>query len=1051
MILTKSLEKSIDLDFEIDRIIKSNQVEELLLIVPTNRKSRYLKKEIIALSFAEAVSAINIETLGTFSSKIFFEDHKSAQKVLSESASAVLLRQCFQEIKTKYFSNYSGEIPSGTLERIQNVISEYKRHGITPEILKAESRNLKSSEKNKAEDISEIYSNYQEKIKQLNVNEIGDIYSAVIQNSFIEFSEKFRNLYPKVNLIIINGFDEFTNPEIEIIDLISTLSNSRLFLTFDYYKYNSLIFSHLEKCYSKLLQKGFVEIEDKSLGGLNHFRLFIRENLFIKKPQDSSLKNKLEDSLAIIRAKNRESEIELIAKELKDLITEKNVEPHNICVVFNLIQKYSPAVRDIFSLYGLPYNLTDRFSLSNSSPVVAVINFLEILENDYFYKNIFRALSSGYVNIKGADLSGLLRASRELKILSGYERWTNALEDALAHQTDDDSFEKFSGKRDSFTKALESLQLLNNYLKYFKGKLTIKEFRDRLIKLMFELKIPVNLINDETGDDYLLEGSVEKNIKAVNTFIEITNEILGLLEEEHGHTVKFSLKFFLNHLRTAVVSARYNIKEKPGYGVQVTTLNEIRGLKFDYLFICGMCDGDLPTRYTPEIFLSGSFFRREENHQTEERYHFYQALCSWKKGLYLTYPLSEERKELVQSNFLTEFKNLFSVKTKSEIDFKNTIYSKEEFLKLAGETDISLLKKKYGNEEIIIDIEQIEKAKQINKIRINEMSGDSPYAGNIYESLEDTGKEWLNDLKFRQYSVSQLETYAKCPYKYFAERILKLEEIDEPTEEVEALEMGSLLHNIFYEFYKELKEKKIILFRCSASDFNFAEELLFSIARKKIDDANFKSPLSFYEREKILGINGKKENSILYEFLKKEREQADGFVPEFLEVSFGRIDKEGIPDSIKNLKANGVLIRGKIDRVDLNSDQEEFRVIDYKLGGAKPSSSDLETGISLQLPLYMYAAKELIKAQLNKDYEAESAAIYSLKYSEKSFGKSFVKNLSSGKSASDNLIDICLDSVEKYVSSISSGKFHLTQLNDRESKVCRFCSFRSICRIEDTN
>src|SRR3970040_2138100 len=249
MILTKSLEKSIDLDFEIDRIIKSNQVEELLLIVPTNRKSRYLKKEIIALSSAEAVSAINIETLGTLSSKIFFEDHKSAQKVLNETASACLLRECVQEIKTKYFSTYSGDIPSGTLERIQNVISEYKRHGITPEILKAESRNLKSSEKNKAEDISEIYSNYQKKIKQLNVNEIGDIYSAVIQNSFIEFSEKFRNLYPKVNLIIINGFDEFTTPEIEIIDLISLVSNSRLFLTFDYYKYNPLIFSHLEKCY----------------------------------------------------------------------------------------------------------------------------------------------------------------------------------------------------------------------------------------------------------------------------------------------------------------------------------------------------------------------------------------------------------------------------------------------------------------------------------------------------------------------------------------------------------------------------------------------------------------------------------------------------------------------------------------------------------------------------------------------------------------------------------------------------------------------------------
>src|SRR5690606_23820116 len=204
---------------------------------------------------------------------------------------------------------------------------------------KAESKNLDLSEKNKAEDIAEIYSCYQKKIKELNVFETGDIYSAVIRNNFIEFSEKFRNLYPEVNLIIINGFDEFTTPEIEIIDLISSLSNSRLYLTFDYHKYNPLIFSHLEKCYSKLLQKGFREIEDKSVAGLNKFRQFIKENLFNKK-QEKPHRGIFEENLTIIKAKNREQEIHLTAKEIKELITEKNVEPHKICVAFNLIQKY---------------------------------------------------------------------------------------------------------------------------------------------------------------------------------------------------------------------------------------------------------------------------------------------------------------------------------------------------------------------------------------------------------------------------------------------------------------------------------------------------------------------------------------------------------------------------------------------------------------------------------------------------------------------------------------------------------------------------------------
>ncbi len=385
------------------------------------------------------------------------------------------------------------------------------------------------------------------------------------------------------------------------------------------------------------------------------------------------------------------------------------------------------------------------------------------------------------------------------------------------------------------------------------------------------------------------------------------------------------------------------------------------------------------------------------------------------------------------------------------MDFANVIYSKEELLKIAGEIDISILKEKY-NGKISLNTDEIEFAKNISNLRKNDILGDTPFAGDIYESLNEEDKDWLKDLKSRPYSISQLETYAKCPYKYFAERILKLEEIEEPTEEVEALEMGSVLHNIFYEFYKELKDMGIILYGCSENEFKKAQDLLFSIAEKKISEANFKSPLSFYEKEKILGLNNRKEKSILFEFLKQERLNSEGFIPEFLEVGFGKVvDNENLPESIKNLKAKGVLIRGKIDRIDLNSDSNEFKVIDYKLGGRKPASDDLKSGISLQLPLYMYAAKELIKAQLKKDYQEVGAAIYSLKYKDKNFGRLPVKDLSSDKRTTKEIIDICLHSVEKYVELISSGKFHLTQLQDREGKVCGFCGFRSICRIEEIN
>src|SRR5690606_30987887 len=135
MILSKNPIKSIDLDFETDIRIKSNRLDEILFIVPTNRKMRYLKKELISLSTNEAVSSSKIETIATFVAKIFFGEEQSKQKVLSESAAAVLLRLRFAEANTQYLSAHHAAIPHGTPERVRNVISDYKRNGITPDVL----------------------------------------------------------------------------------------------------------------------------------------------------------------------------------------------------------------------------------------------------------------------------------------------------------------------------------------------------------------------------------------------------------------------------------------------------------------------------------------------------------------------------------------------------------------------------------------------------------------------------------------------------------------------------------------------------------------------------------------------------------------------------------------------------------------------------------------------------------------------------------------------------------------------------------------------------
>jgi ATP-dependent helicase/nuclease subunit B len=349
-----------------------------------------------------------------------------------------------------------------------------------------------------------------------------------------------------------------------------------------------------------------------------------------------------------------------------------------------------------------------------------------------------------------------------------------------------------------------------------------------------------------------------------------------------------------------------------------------------------------------------------------------------------------------------------------------------------------------------IDVEQIKHAIEVDKLRSENPFGESEYTGFVSKKLSGAIKGSLEKLNEKEYSISQLEIYAACPYKYFAERMLNLEPLEEPSEEIEALEMGSLLHSILYKFYSELTKKKILLHKAGDKQFAEAEDLLFKIAKQKIDAANFNKFLSFFEIEKILGINENRRNSILQKFLEEERNNDEGFVPEYFELSFGKINSNQ-----EVFEIGGTKFRGKIDRVDVNQSEKRFRVVDYKLSGKKPTADELYNGLSLQLPLYMYAAKKLISEQLKKDYEPAGSEIYSLKYQEEKFGRQPVK-LSRKKTTSEEdvelneeLIKICLEAVEKYVKAIQEGKFHLSTLEDRESRVCQYCSFSAVCRIQE--
>ena len=222
----------------------------------------------------------------------------------------------------------------------------------------------------------------------------------------------------------------------------------------------------------------------------------------------------------------------------------------------------------------------------------------------------------------------------------------------------------------------------------------------------------------------------------------------------------------------------------------------------------------------------------------------------------------------------------------------------------------------------------------------------------------------------KEISVSRLENYATCPFQFYLNYILGLNEEDEPEwlEVPSRLEEGSLVHLIYEQFFKQLKVTG------GLSEFDTTN------ITDQINEVQ-KIGVRSFENRKITGVDllwsGKKKtiDRDLKKFITQESEFFNEWEPLDFEIEFNR-NVKSLDDypyrAIKINLTNGkkVYIGGKIDRCDRKLDsegQEKIKVIDYKTGKKPGSKKDLtnikgalfDKGQKLQLPIYIMAAESI--------------------------------------------------------------------------------------------
>jgi ATP-dependent helicase/DNAse subunit B len=148
---------------------------------------------------------------------------------------------------------------------------------------------------------------------------------------------------------------------------------------------------------------------------------------------------------------------------------------------------------------------------------------------------------------------------------------------------------------------------------------------------------------------------------------------------------------------------------------------------------------------------------------------------------------------------------------------------------------------------------------------------------------------------------------------------------------------------------------------------------------------------------------------------------------------------------------------------DGSLDGDTFTIIDYKSGKETPSWSQIERGLSLQLPLYLRVAEDLLRSHIPElkgvaalyqkllGENAERKLGLAIKpYTQVAFEKLKGRNgyVDSAEKLAE-IIDATIIKAKAYVDGVAAGHFPLTSSD--LIKQCKHCAYGTVCRVKEAD
>jgi ATP-dependent helicase/DNAse subunit B len=705
-------------------------------------------------------------------------------------------------------------------------------------------------------------------------------------------------------------------------------------------------------------------------------------------------------SVELIEAPDRAAEVRAALRWLKARLVADGMRPGEVALLARSMPAYRPFMLQTAAEFGLPVRLVDGLPLRANPAVAALLDLLRLMlpraGNDpqpaLPRRLVIEAWRSPYFDWRASLWSP--GSSETAAPGEGSESGAITPEDAEALDAVA-RWGRVMGGRSQWEEVLDSLAALSAESPEDEERgvpaglpvgAAARALRDKFRRFLQQLAPPagerpmrdwVGWLEARIGDDpapgssrfapprepgglrvvararAAAEAIAERDVAALQALKDILRGLVWAEEALGASPVDFSR--FFDELAGAVEAGSCQPPIHAGREeVLVADVVQARGLSLRAVAVLGLAEGEFPASLGEDPFLRDADRARlrerfnlplEPSTESAEVEFFYETVTRPRERLLLTRPrLADNGAPWQASPFWEEVRRLVWVRpealTSDSLPTPDRAASWPELVECLAAHPHYVAVQDWARRAEPVRMAALDAAVRLFQARRD--GAASSFDGDLSHIAGDFAQRFGPE---HRWSGSRLEAYRTCPFSFFIGSALRLEPKAEPSEGLDARQLGSIYHRILERVY------------LSVADPGDLAQLLAALpeaAGVVLDEA----PQREGFRETAWWAQTRAEIvEVVRSSLQALGEIQGEFIPYQYEVPFGL---EGRPPLSVSDGPDRFLLRGYIDRVDRTPDGR-LRIIDYKTGGPSAYGKNaLTEGKKLQLPLYALAARDAL-------------------------------------------------------------------------------------------